>query len=123
MYMNSKQDILNAFREHLDTLMLIASCQPEYYTEKEMKADNKISIDKFLEQTVTPTLTEFEREVREKAVNLLTDDIKNDEFINNGYELWNRGLPKDRGLEPCMECGNRNKIVNYLSQLEKEKRT
>jgi len=109
--MKSKQDILTAFREHLDTLMLIASCQPKYFTEEQMKADNKISIDKFLEQTVTPTLTEFEREKEREMIEKIRNKRKEVWRFYHEAQLWSE---QKEAVKP---------YDDILSELEKEKRT
>lgn len=60
-------------------------------------------------------------EERARYEQLLTCDISKSDFIGNGRKIWELREGSNRGIEPCLECGNARLIREALTPTKTSK--
>jgi hypothetical protein len=74
---------------------------------------------KEIKQFIIEAISEVLEDVEKVAIENLTSDIRKAEFIGSGQKVWQLSDERnDRGIEPCIECANKDNIKEFLKTLK-----
>ena len=118
----SKTDTINKIiKEKIKKIFLGNAEEPSDLAESDVFTTYRAeALMNELAFSLEKAIQEAKEEILKKAISILTENISQKEFRGNWKQRWE--YKNNRGIEPCLECNNRDNIFKFLESLSlKEK--